>query len=286
MKLNKLFEEFIIKKSQTVKRGTLENYKGHFLHFTNWTKARGIDDTKQIDDKVFYEYLMDIQETCKNRTLNIRFGNLKRIYHDMNIKSKFLESYEKRKEQYTTFDMVEFDSLKEIRKYLYSLPKTPLNDFHAAIILLLIETGCRSNELLNIEVKNVNWEHREIRLTTTKTDEDRFVYFHKKTAPIIKRLLKQKHDHKFLLHNPSKNRAINFYDLRYMILKIKDLFKLQKFHAHMLRHSFATKLVEEKVPDVVIMAMTGHTNAETFRRYTHIRKYKIRQMYDDSFNLD
>lgn len=286
MKLSELLEQFLIKKSQSVKSGTLDNYKEHFLNFIRYCEKIGIYDTDDVTDKVFSDYLLHIQKTCKNRTLNIRFGNLQRIYRDMGLKSEFLETYKKRKEQYTTFDMVDFDTLKKIRNYLFSLPPTDQNYFHAGLLLILMETGCRRSELIYIESKNIRLEQREIKLTTTKTDEDRFVYFSERTKPIIKHLLDYKKDHKFLFHNPDKNRAATFYDLRYVLLKIKDVFQLEKIHAHMFRHSFVTKLSEEKIPDIVIMSMTGHKNADTFKRYNHIRKYKIKQMYDEGLNLD
>lgn len=286
MKLSILIEQFLITKSQSVKSGTLDNYREHFYNFQRYCESRTIFDTEMVTDKVFSEYLLHIQKTCKNRTINIRFGNLQRIYRDMGLRSEFLETYKKRKEQYTTFDMVDFSTLKAIREYLYFLPKTNQNLFHAGLLLVLMETGCRRSELIHIETRNVNLQQREIKLTTTKTDEDRFVYFSERTKPIIAHLMKFKKDHKFLFHNPDKNRAISFYDLRYVLLKIKDVFKLDKIHAHMFRHSFVTKLSEEKIPDIVIMAMTGHKNADTFKRYNHIRKYKIKQMYDEGLKLD
>lgn len=286
MKINNLIKEFIFAKSQEVKQGTLDNYIHHFKHFIKFTNQIGLTSVEDLTDEIFYEYLILQQKTCVNRTLNIRFGNLQRLFRDMHIQSNFLETYKKRKEKYTTYDMVDFNALKIIRDYLYNLPKTDQNDYHAAIILILMETGVRANELIHIEKKHVSLKMREIKLVTTKTDETRTVYFREKTVPLIKRLLNTHHDHKYFFHNPDKNRPITFQDLRYITRKIKETFELEKFHPHMLRHSFVTKLTEEKIPDKVIMSMTGHKNANTLHRYSHVRKYKVKMMFDDALNYD
>lgn len=55
--------------------------------------------------------------------------------------------------------------------------------------MLLIITRVRSNELLNIEVRNINEDSQYILLTCTKTGDERIVFFDKYTNELLNRYI-------------------------------------------------------------------------------------------------
>lgn len=267
-------------------RGTYEHYQAHFKHFNNWCENNGYETINQVNEAAITEYIFHMKKTCTNRTINIRIGNLKRCFKHMQVDFEFLQQLPKLKQRMVTYDFIDLPDLRRMRKYFYSLPHTETNLYNAAAFLILMETGCRRRELLNIEKKNVDFKNNLIKFTTTKTDEDRVVPFKEKTAPILKKLFEQNHDHKYLLHNPHKNRAMNTDDLEYMMRKYKDFFNLDKLHAHMFRHSFATHFIEAGADRKTVQAMTGHKDAKSLDRYVHVRRSFVLKTYHEKFNLD
>lgn len=287
MKIKELFNTALLEIKLKWSKGTYNHYKGHLKHFLNWCDAKLIYDVKDLKKSIIIDYIADIKETCSNRTLNIRVGNLKRAFKYSKVETDIFNNIGKFPETKKTFDMIQLPTLKKIRQYAFSLNDTVANNLMTkAIILLLMDTGVRRTELCMIEKRNVNLTERTIKLTHTKTNEDRIVPFKEKTLPVIQKLLELNAGHKYLIHNKIKDRPINTEDIIYTLSK--KLFRDTdiKVHAHMFRHSFASIMLENDAQLKVVMDLMGHKNIETTERYTHISKKRIKNTYDKSYDLD
>src|SRR5690606_21529583 len=118
------------------------------------------------------------------------------------------------KEQKKTFSIIDSKDLKKILSYTNSLQDELYNNImYKAIIMLLIDTGARISEILHIEKKNININSNEILLTTTKTKQDRVVYFLDDTKKILKSIISLNLDSKYILYNMDKNREIKYEDV-------------------------------------------------------------------------
>ncbi|CDR30204.1 Tyrosine recombinase XerC [Acholeplasma oculi] len=286
MTIIELTNKHLNKISLELSKGTYEHYKSHYQHFINYCKANDIIKAEDITEENLSRYIREMKNKCSNRTINMRIGNLQRCFKTFGIRFEYLESLPKLKQRLITYDFIDLPDIRRMRSYFYALPETEENLFQVATFLILMETGCRRSELLNIQKNNIDFKNNMIIFTTTKTDEDRMVPFKEKTATILWKLYNQKHDHKFLLHNPLKNRPINKDDLEYMMRKYKSIFGLNKLHAHMFRHSFATHFIEAGADRKTVQSMTGHRDAKSLDRYVHVRRDFVLKTYHDKFILD
>lgn len=130
-----------------------------------------------------------------------------------------------------------------------------------------MDTGCRVNELIHIEKKNIDFQNQRILLTTTKTSSERYVYFFDTTAKELLKLNKLKPGNKYLLHNLDKDRQINYFDITYIMKKYKRILKLDNLHAHMFRHSLASLLLMNKADIKSVQILMGHSDLKTTERY-------------------
>lgn len=195
-----------------------------------------------------------------------------------------IHSIGKYKEKRRSFEMISDDDLKRIIKYIDLLPTEEGNNLmYKGIIFILINTGIRLTELYNIEKKNVNAKEFEILLTKTKNGKDRVVFFRPTIKALINDLIKEKNNHKFLLHNRLKNRPINYSDMTYLFKKIKDDLNIKKLHPHMFRHTYATKLLQNGVDIKTVMDLMGHNNLSTTQRYQHSSKEHAKKSYLDKY---
>jgi integrase/recombinase XerC/integrase/recombinase XerD len=211
-----------------------------------------------------------MKETCANITINKRIGILKRMfkYHEINL--PYLQKIGKLRERVHTYDMIELNDLMNIRSYVKQLPNNGNNLLYKVLILLLMDTGARINEIL---------------LTETKTKEDRVVYFQRTSMSYVKKMLDIENDHGYLLHNILKNRHSNYFDVDNYMRKLKKILSIKKLHAHMFRHSFATLWLQEGADINSVMKVMGHKNMETTQRYQHSNRKHIKTMYQ-KYKLD
>lgn len=279
----KYFENYLIDIKISKSAGTYKYYENHFLNIGRYFFENNIEKLEDVNRDIFVGYLSGMKETCSNNTINKRVGVLKRCFRYYNLNDSYIHTVEKLREKRVTFDMVSNEDMKRIVKYITSLPEKDNNLLYKGIILLLVNTGVRLTELYNIEKRNINLSGNEILLTKTKTGIDRTVYFRPVIAPVIKKLMDLKHDHKFLLHNQLRNRQVNYSDISYLFKKIKRDLSIRKLHPHMFRHSFATNLLRYGVDIKTVMDLMGHTNLSTTQRYQHSSKEHAKKSYLDKY---
>ena len=286
MRINELImnELKFVKLNHSV--GTFNHYQTHLSHFERWCLKNGYEMVSDITDMALIEYITELKETCANITINKRIGILKRTFKTSGIAHEYLMDIKKFKETTTTFEMVDIETLRAIRKHALSLHDVFNNLTIKCIILLLIDTGCRANELIHIERKNVNLEAFEILLTRTKTKENRTVYIHPETAHELKKMMAIKTNHKYLLHHITCNRPINYFDIDWCMKHYRKIMNLDKLHAHMFRHTLASILLEHGADIKSVMEILGHRNLETTERYLHMRKEHVKKTFFKNYSFD
>lgn len=288
IKLTEVIQKGLSKTKLEWKIDTFKHYKGHAEHFLNWAKRYGHTYVNQFTEIDLIDYIAYMKETCSNRTINIRIGNLRRLFERAGTSTHIFAEIPKFKEIKRTFNMLTIEQLREIYSYASKLNTKLWNNLmHKAVIILLIETGVRRKELCLIEKRNVNLNNNSILLTQTKTNQERIVFFKEKTAPILNELLELKTDHKYLLHNRLDNRPAHEEDIDYIIRKkLKKDLGYRKLHPHMFRHSLASIMVMNGAPLNVVQKLLGHENIQTTERYLHMTKEHVQKTYSDKFNLD
>lgn len=286
MRINELVLNQLKYVKLTHSDGTYRFYESHLVHFERWCDHHGYGQVSDITDMVLIDYITELKKTCANITINKKIGILKRTFETSGITHNYLKGIKKFKEKTTTFEMVEIDLIKRIIKHVLSLQDVYNNLTIKCTMLVLIDTGCRANELIHIEKKHVNLDALEILLTTTKTKEDRVVYIHPETAKELKKMMAIKTNHKYLLHHIECDRPINYFDIDWMMKHYRKIMDVDKLHAHMFRHSLASIMLERGSDIKSVQEILGHRNLETTQRYTHSRKDHVKKTFFSNYDLN
>ena len=155
-----------------------------------------------------------------------------------------------------------------------------------ALIELLYATGMRVSELLSLRPADVNLEGRYL-TCTGKGSKERLVPIGDAAAEWVARYMQQSRP--ALLHGRTSKRL--FVNARGGSLSRVGFWKILKAHGraaglarglspHVLRHSFATHLLERGADLRAIQTMLGHADLSTTQIYTHILEARMRAVYD------
>lgn len=214
--------------------------------------------------------------TCCELTINKRFRIIKSVNKYVGLNNKHIAAVPNFRETRKVLEMIreyiKSDAMKEPNALMYKL-----------VFLILMDTGVRRSELVKIERENIDMKNREIKLVKTKNKDERVVFFSAVTLEYIQMMLEIKVDHEYLLHNVDKNRAMNLYDLGYIIKKYKRKFNLKKFHPHIFRHSFITLWLQNGATQKEV---SGIKTNDVLDRYWHIAKNQVKESYNLRYNLD
>lgn len=162
---------------------------------------------------------------------------------------------------------------------------TPLGVRDAVMLELMYATGVRVSELIAIQIRDINFYDRKIKVMG-KGSKERYVLYGSRLQSLLKDylsnirpvLLKNKNND-FLLLNHLGN-PLTTAGIRTILNKIIQKGAL-KYHIspHVLRHTFATHMLNEGADLKSVQELLGHENLSTTQIYTHVSNEHLRQVY-------
>ncbi|MGL1956602.1 MAG: tyrosine-type recombinase/integrase [Colwellia sp.] len=139
------------------------------------------------------------------------------------------------------------------------------------VVELLFSTGMRVSELVNIEISQIFFSEKKIKILG-KGQRERFVFLPSKELTelvnsyiSLRKITKPKHD--FLLTNSRGNMASTHF-IRKLIREIAIHAKIDRVTPHMYRHSAACQLLESGVDIRFVQKLLGHQSILTTQLYT------------------
>ena len=165
-----------------------------------------------------------------------------------------------------------FLSQEEVKKVLEAIKHD--KDFYD-IVLFTLETGCRRQEVLNLEAKDIDFLNGFIRIRG-KGNKERII-------PMTNRV-------RSLLKKRCKNKIGKVFPLWHKDTITKKWHKLMKklgmdYRFHDLRHTAASWLVMQGVPLQFVQELLGHSNVVVTQIYAHLRPEVLRESLEKTFSV-
>jgi integrase/recombinase XerD len=175
-----------------------------------------------------------------------------------------------------------FLTLEEVDKLLAAPDLTEVAGIRdRAMIEVLYATGLRVSELVNLRVDGVNLETGFVRCLG-KGSKERVVPLGGSACEAVKvYLAKGRAQHPseilFLTRKGKALSRIEFWSLLKGYAEKADIRKVVS--PHVLRHSFATHLLERNADLRAVQMMLGHSEISTTQIYTHVIRERLKQIY-------
>ncbi len=141
---------------------------------------------------------------------------------------------------------------------------------HQCIVKLLYGCGLRLSELINLRITDINSENMTIKIRNAKGNKDRIVMLSASLLQDLRNYFTMFRPKEYLFEGQNGN----LYSARSVQNLVKDAAKragiIKKVTPHILRHSFATHLLESGTDIRYIQELLGHQSIKTTEIYTHI----------------
>lgn len=286
------FLEYIeIEKGRSLK--TIDNYSRYLNYFEKYLNTKGIKDIKDIkrqDIRDFRMFLNRKKTSGFDKSQDEYITKKTQNYYLISIRSflKFLQKNEITAVSPETIDLakiperhISFMTDNELDALL-NAPKTKINAENKekwrdiAIIELLFSTGLRVSELCSLSSDldltqneiSVRGKGSKVRVVFITDDAMNAVKEYKKTFLEGKKIITDK---LFPVTPRTVERIIKKYSIIAGISK--------KITPHILRHSFATNLLQNGADIRSVQAMLGHSNISTTQIYTHVTDSHLKNIH-------
>ena len=166
---------------------------------------------------------------------------------------------------------------EEVKKLLSAIPPTRKRD--RLIVLLLYGSGLRVSELCNLKISDIDFKRSLIIVRGGKGAKDRIVPIPRALLKEIEDYLKMRNDNsEYLLVEERRNKKdkLSPKTVWYILDKYGKKAGI-KVTPHMLRHSFATHMLENGIDIRVIQEILGHSNLSTTQIYTKVTVEHLRR---------
>lgn len=152
------------------------------------------------------------------------------------------------------------------------------------IIEMLYATGVRVSELINIKINDIDFNNRRI-IVLGKGNKERIVYYGEYAEEVLKEYMKthERKNHNYLFIN-SKGGQLTDRGVRYIIDNIMSKLSV-KTHVtpHVLRHTFATDMLNNGCDIKVVQELLGHSSLKATEIYTHVTNEHLKKVYYECF---
>ncbi|MDD7280434.1 MAG: tyrosine-type recombinase/integrase [Erysipelotrichaceae bacterium] len=132
------------------------------------------------------------------------------------------------------------------------------------IIICALQTGMRKSEIFNLQWANINYDYNYIELLETKSGKARKIPISDKLNKVFS---KQSKNYNYVFTN--LDTGLPYKDIHKSFNAVLKKANIKNFRFHDLRHTVATRLVEQGVPLPVVQEILGHSKIETTMRYAH-----------------
>ena len=276
------FISYISKKNYSV--NTYTSYINDLYYFTIFVKK---DLTKVTfeDVKDYLEHLNLKKE--KSSSVRRKISSLKSFYKFL-YKNVYMD-----KKDYPLTKVAYPKMEKKLPKFIYyndlleiinesTKDKDGVRD--RLIIEMLYATGVRVSELVNIKINDIDFNNRRI-IVLGKGNKERIVYYGEYAEEVLKEYLKthDRKNHNYLFVN-AKGGQLTDRGVRYIIDNIMSKLSV-KVHVtpHVLRHTFATDMLNNGCDIKVVQELLGHANLSTTGIYTHVSSDRLKDVYFKTF---
>jgi integrase/recombinase XerC len=269
---------------------TLKAYKKDIEQFFSFLKdIYAIESVKLVDQVIIRSWLISLkEESISTRTINRKISSLKTFFKFL-IKegeisenpmlkilspktSKKLPVFIEEEKMEMLFEEIDFGEGYEATR-------------DCLMLEILYSTGIRLSELINLKIEDIDFKKCQMKVIG-KRNKERIIPFTKDINNLILNYITLKNNHfenhitdNYLFVNKSGRKAYPKLIYRTVHNYLSKITTLKKLSPHVLRHTFATHLLNNGAELNAIKELLGHSNLSATQIYTHVSIDKLKKVY-------
>jgi len=288
--MQEVFNRYVnyLEAERNVSPYTVRNYTTDLLDFFQFLKTKGIGSLKDVDKPVLRDFLSHLMEEGLVKASIARKLSAIRSFYRYLLREGMVPTSPVATTSSPKLDrrLPSFLTIEEVEQLLEApdLSK-PEGLRDRALMELLYASGLRVSELVNLNLEQVNLNTNEIR-ALGKGAKERVVLIGKPAAEALSVYLSQGRPE---LSGKKLSNALflNRYGERLVKRRVQRILEKyaniagigKRVYPHLLRHTFATHLLDGGADLRVVQELLGHADLSSTQIYTHVTKSQARKVY-------
>lgn len=265
-------EEYLLKlELKRYSNNTVRNYVSCFEVFINHYSHVDPIDLNELDVRNYLQKL--IQDGKSNSYVNLAVNSIKFFYEVVHGMPNRFYSIERPRKQKQLPNVISKEEVMRLMEHTNNIK-------HKCVVGLLYSSGLRRGELLNLLVTDIDSKRMMVHIKNAKGNKDRYSILSPSILKDLKEYYKAYRPSNYLFEGSKGGK----YSVT-SVLKLIDSAAVRagiakKVTPHMLRHSFATHLLENGTDLRHIQLLLGHSSTKTTEIYTHVANRSFMDIKD------
>ena len=263
---------------------TIKSYTTDLKQFTSFLSSEFqiIDEINEISFQIIRTWIASLLEKGINpRSVNRKISTLKTYFKFLIREGKLIENpmmkvvAPKSKKKLPVF--VEEDQIASLLNEV-QFEEGFVGQRNRLIIELFYVTGIRLSELINIKISDVDFNNQSIKVLG-KRNKERIIPLSSNVVNDLNVFIENNQHNKYLFTNLEGNKLYNKLVYRLVNKYIGKISSVNKKSPHILRHTFATHMLNNGADINAIKELLGHANLSATQVYTHNTIEKLKTVY-------
>jgi site-specific recombinase XerD len=249
---------------------TIKTYVAYFKDFINYFRDGDIQDLTKNEINDYILHLIHRQKISHSQQ-NQRINAIKFYYEKvLELPKQYYDIERPRKK----FELPKVLSEQEVLRIL----EATNNLKHKTILATIYSAGLRRSEIINLRKEDMDYDKNIIFIRGAKGKKDRITILSDANARLLKVYQKLYRPKYWLFESPERKKYSTSSVAKVLNLAAVKAGMGKKVTPHMLRHSFATHLLEQGVDMRYIQNLLGHESTKTTEIYTHVSKKSLNKI--------
>ena len=244
----------------------------------------GDKNIKKIDIDGVHEFYLDLTKRVSKNTARRYISNLRAVIKFCRRRGMRVMNPDEIRTPRAEKKIARFISPEEFNRFLRAAEQ-PVRGYckenlvrNVIIIKMLYETGLRVGELCSL---NRNSIHDRQFAIAGKSKDPRPCYITGELETMLNDYLKTRKDGDVALFVANQNGLrITPHNIQRVFRNVSKKAGIGTVTPHTLRHSYATRFLQNGIDIRIVAALLGHQNLSTTQTYTHVTDYLLKQAYD------
>ena len=257
----RLFEQQMVLKGFT--KNTMRTYSSEFSQFLALLGSNSAVTFSVPRLKDYFQYCHSVLNLTES-TIHSKINAIKFYYEQVLGREKFFWDIPRPKKPLILPKVINKEKIAELINSIENLK-------HKTIIMLTYACGLRVEEVVSIKIRNIDGKRQVLYIELGKNKKDRVLSLSPNMLIMLREYYTKYKPKDYLFEGQSGKGHLSARSIQNVLQKAKkETGVILPGNMHLLRHSFATHLLDKGVDVVFIQKLLGHNDIRTTLRYLHV----------------
>jgi integrase/recombinase XerD len=277
------------RQAQNLSKRTVGFYKEKLEVFSNYCEAQAVKQISEITSVFLREFLIYLEATGHNAGgIHTYFRSVKAFlrWYWNEIEPNYPNPILKVKPPKQSSEILAPANIDDVQSMISVCGTNFLGRRDKAILYVLLDTGARANELLQINLSDLNPITGEIKILHGKGNKARSVYLGSTSRKALRMYLKMRHDHSPALFVTDEGERLRYRGLKMVMRRRAGKAGVPVPSVHAFRRWFCLQMLRNGADIFSLQGLMGHADIQVLRRYLAQTQTDLKASHDLASPVD